>query len=425
MVSMNVVKSSGAAGVIKAILLALFLVLCPVLCLTACQKPVGPEAGQETGSTTGSKAESSPRIAPELPGHALISTYIPEYAQEFTIYDYEGGFTVLEIDGKDRYLLAGHAGDIEEAFPELSSGGSPVNAPGRLQADIVPVGAPKDIYLCATASMALLDACGGLQNVTFSSLEQKGWYIDSAGEAMEEGRIIYAGKYSAPDYELLISENCDLAVESTMIFHHPEVKEMLEKTGIPVLVDYSGYESHPLGRAEWVVLYGTLTGHREEAERFFAGQKETLKSLENLENTGKRASYFYINASGMAVVRASDDYIAAMMRLAGGHYTPDNQDRSSRGSGSVTISMEEFYREAADADILIYNGSIDGALGSAEDLVRKDAVFADFAAVKSGNCWCTDQSFFQQTAVSGDIIAELHSIFTGEWKSGKYFIPLS
>ena len=45
-----------------------------------------------------------------------------------------------------------------------------------------------------------------------------------ARQAMEEGRILYAGKYNAPDYELIYGEGCDLAVESTMIYHSPEVR---------------------------------------------------------------------------------------------------------------------------------------------------------------------------------------------------------
>ena len=48
---------------------------------------------------------------------------------------------------------------------------------------------------------------------------------------MENGEISYAGKYSAPDYETIYSADCNLAIENTMIYHTPEVKEQLEKLG--------------------------------------------------------------------------------------------------------------------------------------------------------------------------------------------------
>ena len=88
-------------------------------------------------------------------------------------------------------------------------------------------------------------------------------------EAMEKGDIIYAGKYSEPDYETMLDEECDLALESTMINHTPEVKEMIEDLGIPVMIDRASYESDPMGRAEWIKLYGELTDHQKEAEAFF------------------------------------------------------------------------------------------------------------------------------------------------------------
>ena len=46
---------------------------------------------------------------------------------------------------------------------------------------------------------------------------------------MEAGRMVFAGKYGAPDYERILDLECDLAVESTMIYHNPEVKEQLER----------------------------------------------------------------------------------------------------------------------------------------------------------------------------------------------------
>ena len=54
-----------------------------------------------------------------------------------------------------------------------------------------------------------------------------------------------------------------------MVYHTPEVKEQLEKFDIPVLVDYSSYEDEPLGRTEWVKLYGLLTGRIKEAQKAF------------------------------------------------------------------------------------------------------------------------------------------------------------
>lgn len=96
---------------------------------------------------------------------------------------------------------------------------------------------------------------------------------------MTDGDIEYAGKYSAPDYEAICDADCDLALESTMIYHTPKVKEQLERLGIPVLVERSSYESNPLGRMEWIKLYGVLTGKEEQAEALYDEQLDALAPI--------------------------------------------------------------------------------------------------------------------------------------------------
>ena len=61
------------------------------------------------------------------------------------------------------------------------------------------------------------------------------------------GQFSTQAKYSEPDYERIVSEGCGLAIENTMILHSPEVKKSWKASGIPVLVDHSSYEAHPLG----------------------------------------------------------------------------------------------------------------------------------------------------------------------------------
>ena len=102
---------------------------------------------------------------------------------------------------------------------------------------------------------------------------------------MRSGDILYAGKYNKPDYELIVSEGCSLAIENVMITHSPEVVEMLGNFGIPVLIDYSSYESHPLGRVEWIRFYGALLDKEEEAEQEFARQTAVVESVTSDERS--------------------------------------------------------------------------------------------------------------------------------------------
>ena len=183
-----------------------------------------------------------------------------DYAQSFSVDFSAGGYARIRID-QETYLLC----------PE------DLSPPPDTPEEVVVLRQPlENIYMQATAAMDSFCRLEALDAVTLSGTRAEGWYIPEAREAMEAGRLVYAGKYNAPDYELIVSKNCGLALESTMIYHNPEVKEQLERLGIPVLVERSSYESHPLGRMEWIKLYGVLMGKLEEAEAFFDGQLERL-----------------------------------------------------------------------------------------------------------------------------------------------------
>jgi iron complex transport system substrate-binding protein len=320
-----------------------------------------------------------------------------EYAQMFSV-DYSGNFKRITID-QNVYVLVPEGGLPFLDMPE----------------DVTVLRQPlQNIYLQATAAMDCFRQLDAIDAVTLSGTQAEGWYIEEAREAMEEGKMVFAGKYSAPDYELILSKNCDLALESTMIYHNPEVKEQLERCGIPVLVERSSYESHPLGRMEWIKLYGVLLGKESEAAAYYDRQLEQLAPVLEQENTGKTVAFFAVNSNGSVTVRKSGDYIAKAIDLAGGVYVFQDLTEEENALSTMNIQMETFYDAARDADVLIYNSAIDANLETIEQLIAKSAPLADFRAVQEGKVWCTGKSMFQESQAVGDIILDINAILSDE-----------
>ena len=345
--------------------------------------------------------------APEIDGLTFESEMPLEYAQKFKIYNYADNYRLLDINDGTQYLVV----------PEGKE------APENLDSDITVLQMPLDrVYLTATSVMSLYDSLDAIDQIRLSGTQAGGWYIDHAVSAMEAGDILFAGKYNEPDYELLISEDCDLTIESTMIFHSPKVKEMIEDLGIPVLVEYATYEPHPLGRVEWIKLYGVLTGKEQEAEERFEEQKEIVDEMGNYPNTGKTMAYFYVSSDGKVVVRDSSDYIARMIEIAGGQYIYTDLINEESSLSSVSMTLEEFYNNAIDADYLVYNATIDSPISSIDDLLAKSELFADFKAVKEGNVWCNDKKMYQSVDRIGDAIRDFHLILTNGDESRMTFM---
>ncbi len=276
--------------------------------------------------------------------------------------------------------------------------------------------------MVATSAMSLFRAVDGIGAVRFSGTKQEDWYVEEAAQAMAEGAILYAGKYNSPDYELLTAEGCDLSIQSSMLSHAPEVGEKLEELGIPVFVDRSSYEPHPLGRTEWMKLYGALLGREAEAERAFRAQADIVEELSGAENTGRTVAFFYVSSAGKVSVRKSSDYLAKMIELAGGRYVFSDLGEDGTATSSVSMTMEEFYERAREADILLYNATIDAPLDSVDGLLAKSELFADFKAVREGNVWCTGKYLYQATDVLGGMIGDLHAMLSGTEETRLTFI---
>ena len=334
---------------------------------------------------------------PEIEGLSYVSSMDPEYAHCFNVYAYSDGYQVVDVPLSGQYLIVPEGGKV----------------PGNLPENMTVICRPlSHIYVAATSSMALFDAVGALDMVTLTGTDASGWAIEGPRAAIESGKMAFAGKYSAPDYEMLVDEGCDLAVESTMIWHKPQVKEMLEDLGIPVFVDRSSYEETALGRTEWIRLYGALIGKQDEADAFFKAQAEAASAT--YEPTGMKAAWFSINQSGQVNVRAADDYIVRMIEDGGASYALAAADEGETSKALQNVSMETFYAAAADADFLIYNATIADSLASVDDLLAKDSIFADFKAVKEGHVWQADQALYQSTDHVSSLTGDIHRMLTGE-----------
>lgn len=339
----------------------------------------------------------------ELPSKALGNGWQAEsslelqYAKNFSVDYYQGGYKLISLSDGSRYLVVPQG----------------VSTPQGIDQDITVLQQPIDnIYLVATSAMCLFDALDALDQIYLSGTKQEDWYIPNAKAAMEAGAMLYAGKYSAPDYELIMTSDCDLSIQSTMINHVPEVYESLKKAGIPILTDLSSYETHPLGRTEWIKLYGVLTGKEAAAKEIFDQQVSYMDSVADQGNTGKTVAFFYISSSGYVVARKSGDYVTKMIELAGGNYIFKDLGDPEQATSTVKVEMEKFYTTAKDADYIIYNSTIGGELSSLQELIAKSPLLSEFKAAKKGNVWCTGKNLYQETTQLGLMISDMHRMLT-------------
>lgn len=411
---------------VSAAALILLLVTALLLLCSACSEETAGSSGSG-GSADAAEKESGAGVNSGVRWSDMEPSGSMEllYAEEFSVDYYENGCRLVEIaeDG-GRFLVVPEGTEV----------------PSGLDDDIAVIeGAADHIYLSASAVMDHFCRLGAVDAIKLTSTKEEDWYIDEAKTAMKDGRIQYAGKYNAPDYELILDTGCRLAIESTMIFHAPEVREQLEERGIPVLVDRSSYENHPLGRSEWIKLYGVLTGREAEADAVFQEQADKLEEVtaavdesrtdSNAEqndgnaaqDSGNTVAFFYITSSGSVNIRKADDYVSKMIELAGGTYVFEDLADDGTATSTETIQMEDFYAAAKDANYLIYNSTIDGELDNLDELLAKSSLLKNFAAVRSGKVYCTGKNMYQETVETGTMISDIYRMLNGD-EDGMHFL---
>ena len=390
---------AAAAGAGAACVAALGLVGCSGADDGEVANGEATSAAQTSGSD-GDNPASAERPSwsnPEVGGNLVHTGSLDlAWATGFTVDLYEGDRALACIADGTRYLFV-PAGDAPQGIAE----------------DVTVLERPlSNIYLASSSTLCLFAALGAVDCVSHVSVTQETCTVEAFTQAIASGDIVYGGKYSAPDYEAFLNRGCRLAVENTMIYHTPEVREKLMQLGVPVIVEQSSLESAPLGRLEWIMLWGAMLDKVSAAQEVLDRQAQLIADVEArvaAKPLDCTVAFFYINANGAAVVRKPGDYVAKMIAMAGGTYAfaqlgSTDENRSS----STTLEMEAFYAQAKDADVIIYNSTVAGRLKGLDELVALNPLLADFKAVKNRRAWCCEQNVYQQMTATGEVVVDLH-----------------
>lgn len=382
--------------------LALLLALAMVCALAACAVPSNTDEPAPTDKPAETESPAQTEAPAETPDPAdvdgeLILDHEEEllYAEQFTMTRYQGGYTM--------FTAACHPDKEFLIVPEGKS------VPADLADNVVVLQQPLNkITMCSTGMVSLIDAINGLDNIATVGTDVSGWYLDNVIAKLENGEIKFSGKYREPDFEMLTAEGIQLEIDTTMIEGYPEVLAKYDELGIPYLIESSSREGHPLGRVEWVKLFGAIMGMDEEAAAYFNEQAEKVEAVTSADKTDKTAAMFYISSSsGEVYARNGGDYMAQLIGMAGGTYIL--ADMEPEKSGNTNMTFEEWYAGNKDADYLFYV-NFARSFASIQEMIDYNPLFADFKAVQDGNVWITSPDFTQSTAAIASILSDMNAI---------------
>lgn len=201
---------------------------------------------------------------------------------------------------------------------------------------------------------------------------------------IEEGLIGQVGPSHSIDLEALVYLQPDLVLFSRIDSGQNSPEERLRRLGIPSMVTSAWRENSPLGRAEWIKLFGILMGKEESAVDHFnevrAEYEKLVKLVADIPASQRPRILASAPYGGTWYLPGGESYTAHLIKDAGGEYLWAHLS----GSGSRPIDFEAAFASAFEADIWI-NPSHHTTLRSLGSLDRRFRNLPIFRAGKIYN----------------------------------------
>lgn len=248
-----------------------------------------------------------------------------QYAQHFSIKKDEG-VTVLTI-----YSPETHQVEQTWVVPEVP---------------YTKVGCFSSTHIGMLEKLGMVDRVGAITNALYV-------HNPTIQEKVKRKQVMELGEETQIPVENLIKTGCQAVFYSGFGKEFPHAKT-LEKLGVSCIVNYDWRENHPLGKAEWILVFGYLMGKPAEAHAIFQEiVREYKAEVERAKSISVSKKVISGNMWGDAWnAPAGESYNAVLLKDAGFDYIYSN----TKGTGSVSYTLEKITADCEGVDIWLNTG---------------------------------------------------------------------
>jgi iron complex transport system substrate-binding protein len=305
-----------------------------------------------------------------------------QHAEGFSIEKYDG-FSVVKVsnaypEAKDKYTYVLHKKGVQ--IPDSLQQFTTIEVP------------IKKVIVTSTTHIPSLESLGvekgliGFPTTDYISSEKTRTLID-AGKVRDLGynqglNTVHIMDIQ-PDVIIGFSVDGDL-----------KTYKNLEKNGQKIIFNGDWTEKTPLGKAEWIKLFGTLYDLDDKANEIFNSIEKEYNSALALAKNSKTQPTIFAGATyeNQWFLPQGDSWAAFFLKEANGNYLW----KDSKGTGSLSLSFESVLDKAKDADFWIGPGQF----GSIKEILDSNPNYIHFKAVKNKNVY----SFSTKKGKTGGVI---------------------
>lgn len=282
-----------------------------------------------------------------------------KYAKNFTL--------IQRKDYVELHIIGPNSNTVEAKFALVKRGW-----PAQLPADLTRIDVPvKKIGAYSTNFIGMIDALGETPSIKATTSE-KYIYNKAVKKGIQKGEVLTSDFDGSDSPSTLLMKEIHLLMYSGFGDAYPN-EEKLKQVGIICLANYDWKETHPLGKAEWIKLFGALYNKTEEADAYFNQiEKDYLTIKRNASHLKKKVIVGCLVAD-IWYASAGKSYMAGIMKDAGLDYIYKNTE----GTGSNSYTLSQIIRDEAKCSIWI-----DAEAKNMNALLKVNPKFATFKTVK-------------------------------------------
>jgi iron complex transport system substrate-binding protein len=226
----------------------------------------------------------------------------------------------------------------------------------------------------------------GFPNTDYISSEKTRAFI-------ETGKVREIGSNQSLNTEVLLDMQPDVII-GFGVDGEKKTYDNLQQNGLKILYNGDWTEQHPLGRAEWIQLFGVLFGLEEKADQVFKTiEKDYLEAIALAQKaTLKPTILSGAIYQDLWYLPQGKSWAAQLLENANGNYLWQDTD----GTGSLSLSFETVLEKAQNADFWIGPGQFT----SFEELEKANPNYKYFKAVQNKNVY----SFSSKKGKTGGVI---------------------
>ena len=299
---------------------------------------------------------------------------------------YAKGFEIQYFENYKKLIIKKPYQGAAESFEYILTNSASHNDLNTIQTPV------ESIVVTSTTHIPMLELLNiehklvGYPNTKYISSKRTRALID-------EGKVIDLGNEENINTELLLDLKPDIVIGFS-INSNNKMFATIEKMNIPVILNGAWLEETPLGRAEWIKLFGVLFNKEKEADSIFSTIEKNYLEAKKIALNAERIPTIISGGLFKDIwnLPAGESFEATFLADANTNYLW----KDAKGTGSLSLNIENVFEKGHDAEIWISPSFYT----SLEQLKSANDIYPKFKAFKNDHIY----TFVNKKGTTGGLL---------------------